>query len=287
MSYYCTLAQARAEIKATDQTDDTLVMGYIRTVSRRLDRILDRLERPYFEPSIELRSFLVLPEDVDSAINGLYLADPLLEVTSISRSGVSLTFGTDVLAHPSTTRRPFRVLRLSGFSRSWYDTVSENYPYPLVDIDGTWGYHDDYARAWQSATTLAANATSSATTITLTAVVGSGYSEVFPISGGHLLKIDSEFIRVLSVNTSNQVVTVVRGANGSTAASHTSGATVSVWDTPIDVRHETARQVGLLYTRRGAFDQVAQNEIGTVVSYPQDLLRSLEAVAYSYMGSVY
>lgn len=77
--------------------------------------------------------------------------------------------------------------------------------------DHTWSYG-------VGTTTLSGNIDSSQTTITLA-------SGAYPWEPGPVVKIDNEFIRLVS--QAGNVFTVVRAVDGSTAAAHTSGATVS------------------------------------------------------------
>jgi len=82
-----------------------------------------------------------------------------------------------------------------------------------------------------ASTTLSANVTSSSTTIDLTNASG------LPAAG--FIKIDSETISYANVS-GNQLINCARGQNGTTAAAHTSGASIyvqnlpaiNVWPTP-------------------------------------------------------
>lgn len=86
--------------------------------------------------------------------------------------------------------------------------------YRTVSITGSWGYSN-------VTVTLAATASAIASTST-TSVTMSGVTECSP---GQTLLIDSEQLYVTSI--SGSVLTVVRGANGTTAATHAGGAIAS------------------------------------------------------------
>ena len=76
-----------------------------------------------------------------------------------------------------------------------------------------------------STATLAANVTSSATTIQLSSVAG--------LTSSGFIKIDNETISYPNVDTTNnQLLNCARGQNGTTAAAHTSGATITVQNLP-------------------------------------------------------
>lgn len=76
-----------------------------------------------------------------------------------------------------------------------------------------------------STATLAANVTSSATTIQLSSVAN--------LTSSGFIKIDNETISYPNVDTvNNQLLNCARGQNGTTAAAHTSGATITVQNLP-------------------------------------------------------
>ena len=76
-----------------------------------------------------------------------------------------------------------------------------------------------------STATLAANVTSSATTIQLSSVAN--------LTSSGFIKIDNETISYPNVDTvNNQLLNCARGQNGTTAAAHTAGATITVQNLP-------------------------------------------------------
>lgn len=281
---YATLAEAKAEDKATSTTDDDKLMRAVIAASARVDGVFQSRYR-YFMPVIRAITFPVRETMVDSEINTLRLPYPLLALTSVTFNGTAMTVGTNVEAYiPNIT--PYNYLRMMTFATTWYNFVSwsSSYPEPLVSITGIWGYHGDYANAWLSVDALAAAiTTTTATTFTVADVDGDDAYGFGPrISRGNLLKIDSEFLEVTDTNTTTNTVTVRRGANGSTAAAHLINAPVYTWQVEENVRRVTARQASLLYARRGAFEVSTLNEIGVSTSYPQDLLTELKGALQDY-----
>lgn len=80
-----------------------------------------------------------------------------------------------------------------------------------------------HATSVTSLTTLgAAISDNSTTSVTL--------SSVASLSVDDMIKVGSEVLRVTAINTSTNVITVVRGRHSSTAASHSDGAAVSKFD---------------------------------------------------------
>jgi hypothetical protein len=140
-------------------------------------------------------------------------------------------------------------------------------------VNGVWGYHRAYARAWLAVDTLAAAiVTTTATTFTVVDVGGADVYGFTPrISAGNLVKIDNEIMEVIATTIATNIVTVRRGVNGTTAAAHIIAAPVSTWQTDDNIRRATARQAGMLYARRGAYEQQTITDVG-VITYPADCL---------------
>lgn len=288
MTLYCSLTDAKDENKATGTTDDNYLLRAIRTVSRRIDREF-AAKRPVFAPVIETRKIRSDSTRVNSWDNTLRLDGPLLAVTTVSIGTTALTVGTNVEGYPDVNMPPFSHLRITKCDTyHWYYNDCDDCRAPLfATITGTWGFHSDYTNAWQKVDDLAADITSSATSLTVADIDGADVYGITPrIAAGSLLKLDTEFIEVTATNISTNVATVRRGVNGSTAAAHTTGADVYVWQVEDPIRRVTARQAGLLYARRGAFTTVEITGLGSEVRYPADLLPELRAVLqdYSYVG---
>ena len=80
-----------------------------------------------------------------------------------------------------------------------------------------------HATDLSSLTTLGA-AISDTTTTSVT------LSSVDSLSVDDIIKVDSEVLRVTAIDTDTNIITVVRGRHGSTAATHSNGASVSKFD---------------------------------------------------------
>lgn len=275
---YATLAEAKAELNADLTTDDASILFLVRMVGARIDNLMAS-RVPLFEPFIEAREFEVNAYNVDSSRNVFMLppTDTLLDIDTISL-GTSTLSAVD--PYPAS-RVPIRRIRRTDGS-SWYACASSCDPLTTI-VYGVWGYHRRYASAWLAVDTLAAAIVStSATTLTVADVDGLNPQGYGPrISAGNLLKIDSEYLEVTATNTTTNVVTVIRGANGSTADVHLIAAPVSVWQVEDNIKRVTARQAGLLYARRGAFETANITEIG-IIQYPVDLLAELRGVVQGY-----
>ncbi len=275
---YCTLAQAKTQIKATTTTDDSVVWGLIQQASRRVDSFF-RSQRPLFAPYIETRSYELNALRIDSTRNFLFLPSPLLSLTTITANGTDIT--SSVTVYPNNaSNSPYYVLQLTGYN-SWYEFMpptSGNYLVSTVLITGVWGYSANYGNAWLSVDTLSANITSSATSLTVADVDGvDAYNNSPRISAGNIIRIDSEYMLVVATNTTTNVCTVVRGYNGSTASAHVSTTAVYTYEVDDSINRAVSRQVGLMYARRGSYENSTITDL-TTVSFPADVLLEWRAI---------
>ncbi len=212
---YTTLEDFRAAKMPKESTlvtgtgDGTVILGFIREVSGIINGIAGR----QFVPTVATRYFDAI---LDVSGSDLRLDKDLLSITTITNGDtVAVTPGQRTTVPKNLT--PYNRIRLlSSSGISWtYATDPED----AISIAGTWGYHDDYTNAWESLTTLGAAITStSATSATLAAAAG---------NPGELWMIDSEFLYLSARATTT--ATVVRGVNGSTAATHLISAPIYRW----------------------------------------------------------
>lgn len=279
--YYCTLDEAKDELKASGTIDDNKLLRFIRQVSRRIDKIMgNRAGRPYFAPYLEARKFRMDGRHLDSYRNTLLLrgAPPLLSITSVTADGTDVS--SVVEGYPQGDPF-FRLIRITSSGDPWASYINSDDP-PYAVVTGVWGYHSDYANAWLAVDALAAGQAAGDSNLTVADVDGADPYGITPrISVGALLKLDSEFELVTATNTSTNVVTITRGQQGTTAAAHALAADVAVFQVEDPIRRVVARQAALMYARIGAFQVETVDGVGAV-SYPQDLLHELEATLTEY-----
>lgn len=288
-SLYCTLADVKNELLANTTVDDDKVMRGIRQLSARIDRKFSQVNTSLFAPYLETRYVPLSGENVSSWDRTLILrtqrngVSPLLALTGVSINTQSFTVGTNVQLYPAGPA-PYYALQLLGDGRfSWYDYCNTStWGWQFAAVTGVWGYNADYANAWLPSDTLAAAVVStSATTITVTNVDGENpLGETPAISAGNVIQIDDEWMNVVKTDIATNVVTVVRGVNGSTAATHLINASVSVWQTDENVRR-ICRQVALQYARRGAFNTSQITDFG-VITFPPDLMTEIQELLQAF-----
>lgn len=291
MTLYANLDYTKRKLKTAQPTAATLsandmeIVDDLRSISLRLDSEFPLVPRwPFFAPWQGLRKFLVTSDRVNTQRNTFQWTPPLLALTGdITLGTLTLVVGTDVELWPDSTQPPFNMLRLISRSQSWYDGCAGCDAPLQVTIPGIWGYHRDYANAFPELTTLAAAVTTTTqTTLTFTNLSAATPYGITPgISAGSLLQIDDEYIEVTVPNFPANTATVLRGVNGSAAATHSNGAAVQVWQVEAPVQDAVARQAGLKYARLGAYttiEIVGMSEI----RYPADWLVEVRAMMQGY-----
>lgn len=278
---YCTLSEAQLELATevvnttnTPSVDDRRLLSKIRAVSRRVDSMFPQPPQhwPFFAPTYGTRLERITPFKTNRRDGTLALGAYLLELTSDATIGST---SVTVEGYPDPNYAPFKRLRKTDCCLTWYDYCVECCDPPYhVSIPGLWGFHSDYAHAWTAVDALAAAiTTTSATTFTVADADGVDAYGVAPrFSIGNLVRIDDEFMEVTGVNTTTNTITVLRGVNGSTAATHSISAAVATYQVEPAVKTAVARQAAFQYERRGAFVSVEVQGMGTEIRYPNDFL---------------
>lgn len=236
VSEYTTVSDVRsAYLKITGTGDDALLLDFIREASD----MINSAAKVHFYPKVETRNFNVprggsqwplLPTRYDlltdnSKLGGVYTSNlvfdrPLLEVLTLT-NGDGSTLASSTYWLYDINFYPKRALKLKPTSgKTWLLDSAGNWE-QVIGLTGVWGYHEHYLTAWQDTglTLNDANFTSSSTALATTGTA--------TLKAGQLVKLDSEYLYVSSGSASPYTVT--RGVNGSTAASHSNGAGISVW----------------------------------------------------------
>jgi hypothetical protein len=210
---YTTRAILKSQyLDVTASTDDALLTDIITDVSRQIDHISVRR----FAPLIATRAY-----DTPQNFNAwtLLLDDDLMTLTTLTNGdGTAIAAGNYKLTPLNEQVKERLILLKSSGLRFEMSPTSD--PEGAISVLGVWGYVKD--GGWVNTNgTLQANITDSATS--LTATTGK-------INVGDLLKIDDEYVYVTAVTVgATDTGTIVRAANGSTAAAHTATAILYRW----------------------------------------------------------
>jgi hypothetical protein len=174
-----------------------------------------------------------------------------------------LTFGeltigsTDYRLSPTNTT-PYDTLYLSpdAMDGATYDWDA------MYTLSGTWGYVQNLSQAWTVAQSSLSIGSDSTTSITVTLSTAINYERL------QYLKIGTEYMQITDIDTDTDVLTVIRGVNGTTAAIHSSAALYR-FNVIDDVKKAATELAVYFYTRRTSAGNVQFSD-GTVAidSYP-------------------
>jgi len=166
-----------------------------------------------FDERIETRLYTPLQRRNGGHLQGvsLLLDDDLMTLTTLlNGNGVDVTAAA--VLEPLNSS-PAHTLWLNPDQAQWSAPANNTPTKGSISVTGTWGYRG----RWAALGELNADVSDTNTT-TFTVLDGTLYES------GMLLKVGSEYVLVDDV-TGNDL-TVVRGHNGSTAATHLNGATI-------------------------------------------------------------
>ena len=259
MTYYAdytTFADLKTQyLDITQTTDDGLLAKTIRDASRQIERSAGGRT---FAPRLETR-YYDLPRTSE-----LILDDDLLTLTTLTNGSGTAFVNSDYKLYPLNERVKHLVKLLLSASMAWQTDASGNVE-GAISVTGAWGYAK--TGDWiPSGSTLSAAIT---TTTVTTFIVATGTM----LAQGHLIQIDSEWLYVSSVSTgiTDDLVTVVRGVNGSTAATHLTGSVVSYWrpDQEIEILCQQAAAAAYRIRANPTGDTVVID--GTSFATPKDV----------------
>lgn len=281
---YSTLAETKKYMDAESSIDDIRLLGLIRQVSNRIDKMfMPRRRAPVFAPYIETRNnFRLSGDKVNSSVGTYYFGEPLLALSGVSVGSTALTPGTNVQVWQGDLS-PYMTLGLSdSCCGSWYryTSCSGCNGSPFVSIAGTWGYHSDYPNAWIDTLQVipVANLTISAISFVVANVDAPNSLGLTPaLSAGNLIQVDSEWMEVVSTDITTNAVTVRRGVNGSTAAAHTAGTAIYSFQVEEQIKRATYRQAAGELAKVGAYDESTVQDLSTVTFFA-DVLAEFNAL---------
>lgn len=245
-SDYATLEAAKRYAEISGTSSDTLIGELIPAVSREIDR----MTRRFFYEMTETRRY-----DFQDAMK-LRLDHDLLSITTLTNGdGDTLTENTHFYSYP-LNGPPYRWLEIRtdvGNVFQWSGTAQR-----AISIAGEWGYNEDYANAWLDGDTVqdvgGINATTTSVTVADASVFGTRQT----------IKIEDEQMLITARDEDTEILTVTRGINGSTAASHSNGDTVYTWDVHPPIERackqwvtflvNTAKDLGVSRERMGDYE---------------------------------
>lgn len=256
--YLCTLAQLNTAAKVTVTNINDVLLSVIKEASARVEAY----KQCEFEPLHETRYADAQGDLIVDSGRTLLLKRPLLAITSITLGDGTELETTDYILSPRGQSPATAIIltRASGYTwTTWTDDWLD-----AIEIEAVWGYHDDYTGAWVATSALAEDVDASETAVDVTTGQGARFSPGMLIRFG----ASGDYARITAVST--DTLTVERGQNGTTAATHLTGVAVYYWRPMTLVQTAAAKWAAYAFTRLGAFDQVAYDGIATV-SFPPDI----------------
>jgi hypothetical protein len=290
------LSLIEEEIKATgaNAASASTVEGraYCLRAMRWAEGRIDEETHQTFAPIRAIRSYDATRDNIDFYRGYLFLDYPLVSASSVAvNGGDALTLWDGVQANKASANYTYRNRRqtpyytLQGLPSS--EVWSSDDPLDAIEIDGIWVCRRNYVtEGWRaSGDTVQSNPlSSSATSITVTDADGVFYDGTIPrFSPGMLIQIESEWLSVEAVNTSTNVLTVIRGVRGSSAASHAQNTAISVWIPDPNIQRAATRWVAYMYHRRAVYEQFKVDTVGGFVSQmPTDIPEEVAGILTNY-----
>lgn len=231
LNLYCTLEETRARTGIDALTDDDNILDTIDRASRYLEQQTGR----YFYPHIATKYF---DWQGDKAIS--LLDNDLLSLTTLTTNNGATAISTG-----------YYLVRVGDYNNAPYDTIlldqslTTKFLYTLTPqksqtVVGVYGYHEDYSNAWAASGQTVLNVggiTASGTSITVT------NGAAFEV--GQTLQIQTEWLYLSAI--SGNTLTVTRGVNGSTAATHAAATAISIFQYDINLHRAAIQLAAWLY----------------------------------------
>lgn len=216
---------------SSDTGEDARLLAVLEAASTTIER----RTRRYFAPRVATLDHSINRQNVRE----LLLLDDLLELQSLTNGDGSPISLSDVIVLNSAA-----LLLKNGAAFVYTDT-----PEDAIAVTGIWGYQPDWGKAWlASGDTVQNNPLSAAaTSITVTDVDAPNTDGSPRFQVGQLLRIESEYVRVLALNTTANTLTVARAINGTMATSHASGTAIAIYKPLADVVQLCLRWAAWLY----------------------------------------
>lgn len=242
---------------------DTSSDDDLRRCLQQASHIIESLTRRQYCPTVESRRASMQPTNPEE----LVLPNDLLVLTALSNGDGGSISLHDVRRAPSHPDVPASVLHLVNGARFVYSQR----PINAISITGIWGWHDRWSRAWlDSGDAIQDNPLSaSATTLNVADVDGTDRDGISPrFQVGHLLRIESEYLRVTAIDRAGNRLTVLRNVQGTQAAAHPLGALIKTYQAAPAVRDLSVRYAALLL-----------NSVGVLGSASEPLLERLRRLS--------
>jgi hypothetical protein len=219
-------------ISSTDTQDDPRLVRALQTATHTLHRENRRTFSPHRATHYHSLNLCDVRE--------ICLEDDLLALISITNGDNTPIPLTDVIVLYDS------VLHLLNNRYFVYDDS----PINAIAVTAIWGWHNDWTRAWRNSNDSPQTAlNSSQSTISVADADGvDGDNSTPRFSIGDLLRCEDEYMVVIGVNITTNVLTVARGAHGTLASTHAQNTPVYRYQPPADVVNACLQVATACYT---------------------------------------
>lgn len=250
-----------------EEEDEPLLKKFCIKASRMFDAWATNGVPPTrrFYPNIITKHY----DHPSNDVTRLNLFDDLLEITSLTteNGATNITVSDYVLAaakgdYGRTPYSQIQLLENATVTAFTYDGTIRK----ANALTGIWGYHNEWSEAWEDSGDSVQDdpLSSSATVITVNDADGDDINGLpFRFKAQQLLRIENEYLWLIYVNPTSNQLTVRRGMNGSTAASHTQGKAIEVFQPMADLRLAIEALVTYLYKRRASIGSETDRALAT------------------------
>lgn len=219
---YVGVESLRKSAAYNDTSRDSVILDHLLAASREFDRLTFRRYFP-----VTATNYYRWPQLAPQYTWELWTEDDLLSVTTLQAEATGNNASPVAITHyflePQQFGPPYNRIEVDLSNTDVFQSGPT--PQRSISVLGQWGY----ANTTRAAGTLGA-AVSSATATTIT------ISDDTLIDQGDVLLIDSEALFVDTPRNVALQVTVQRGVNGTTAATHLNGTAISKYVAPYAVR---------------------------------------------------
>ena len=226
---YASIADLKGALGITSTTDDTVMRKILESASRAIDNYTNRFfycktQTRYFDGGVPLFvddllsvTTLKTDEDGDATFENTFAATDyiLYPLNKFPKTGIQLSVNSDYGTFGISTKG--------------------------CEIAALWGYGDGIsATPYVTDTTITEDLTAGESAIDVTAVTN--------LAAGNTILIGSEQYYIYSIST--LTLTVEPGVNGTTQATHSSGATIYIYQYPADIRQACIDLGAAIYQNR-------------------------------------
>ena len=232
-------------LSASDSSEDSDLLQRLQAASQLIESLTQRRYCP------RLRTREVALDRANP--RELILPADLLELRALSMGGVALK-RADCRLLPDDRDAPASVLQLAeGALVQVGDSADAS-----VSIEGVWGWHDRWTEAWRGSGDTVRDAVlyTYSGVITVGDAAGSDQDGREPrFQVGQLLRIKTEYLRITAIDSAKNRLSVLRGVQGTTAATHRRGAAIETYRPALAIQDLTLRFAELMTKSAGLLER--------------------------------